>query len=329
MIFCKNCSSRIDDGITICPICGANAITGEIATKKEMPKFKPAPPTRSAAPLYSPPASRPVSPGYPPSTSRPVSPGYPPPASRPVSPGYPPSASRPVSPGYPPPTSRPVSPGYPSSTSRPVSPGYPPSTSRPATRTDDFVNSKYNADQPPETSPESEQFIKSTCRVTNIILSILIVITLGIGGCFVYLRVWSAPEESASAPKAKELVEEYVHSLNIGDINTLGNITVISALSDEQLEEFYGATYDEIGDELYVMFSKFEDYEVSIDDVFVTDMGDSQIKEINSNAPSGIKADKGLNISCTMKLDRNGTTDSRKRTLSAVQIDGKWYLYNL
>lgn len=295
MKFCKNCSSRIDEKTPICPICGKNADSVETVVKTTMPRFK--------------------------SESYPSGGTY---DFRVIDESPHPVARSDSDSTYIHPKPE-VS--YKYAQTPPMRP-----VSRGVNSPDDSAEMEYpsmGVRNPSKAFDESERFVRSTCKVTNIILTVLIVITLAVGGCLVYLRFFSQPKQSASSDKVLSLVERYLDAVNENDPYELTKLTVIALLSDDQISESYKTTYDEMTYELSRALAQFEDHKLSADNIRVTDMTDAELKKLNKNAPSGVKFDKAVNIECTMYLTGIDKNEHRTRKLSAVFCGGEWYLYNL
>lgn len=314
MNFCKNCSSRMDDGAVVCPVCKTNIHTGETDRKTESSGFIPSTDTfdtLGAKSLYAPTSHTNTS--YKPSNGAETFGKASPSGGTAFYGAHSPS----VSAMYPP--SGPKSP-----VSRPPAPKPSKMSSPPA-----YIPTAI----PPKSAIESmsvqEEFVKSTCRYTNIILSVLIAITLIVSGCFVYVRFYSSTEESDYSSTARKLVATYVDSLNECDTDSFMDVTIFSALSDEDIEKTYKSTYMQIKDETETAFSQMKGSTISVDGIVVTDMSDDQIEKLNAEAPGDIKIQNALNIECVMHLENEDGSYSRKRNLQAVYTDGEWYLYRL
>lgn len=312
MVFCRNCSSRIDDGVLTCPVCKANLnrpktdnISG-IKTKTTSESFD----DLGAKSLYTP-------------TSGPS-------ASYKISESDASFDKTVICDSTTPYGAAPSAPTTPVISGAGMPAGKPPVSKRPEpVRPPAYIPT----DVPPKSAIDSmnvqEEFARSTCRYTNIVLSVLIVIILFVSGCFAYVRFLAPQEESKYASKAKNLVKDYVDSVNEGDADALMSVIFIDALSDEEIEDAYGVKYFQIKDDLEKVFSQMGKYQISIDDIQVADMSDKQIEKLNSDVPGKTKIRDAVDIECVMHMETEDGKYSEKRNLSAVYADGEWYLYKI
>ena len=282
MNFCKNCSSRIDDGIPVCPVCGTN-FSGTPLAKETEGFFKPLNPDGT-----------------------------------PVEP----AKSCPL----------PKSPRMAALPDNKVYSGVSTASSHIPSPRAGYGVSAFDAsgDAPQIPQDKAEEFIKSTCTVTNIILSILIIITLAIGGCISYVRFFSSSARSKHSSKAQALIKDYEDAVNDGDSEELLKVSLIDVLSNEQIEEAYETSYSDIQADIQNMLSEFDDTKkLSIDIDTVTDMTKNQIEKLNSHMPHTVEISEGINIECMMYLEDAESTKSKNRTLCAVCVGGEWYMYTM
>ncbi|MBQ4527488.1 MAG: hypothetical protein II998_05395, partial [Clostridia bacterium] len=169
---------------------------------------------------------------------------------------------------------------------------------------------------------------KKKNKIVIVFLLIAIIALLGVGGYMAYNRFFKNTADTVENSEVQNLVNAYVTAVNKNDAKTMVDISVVGALSDEQVQQVYGMSYEEMVGETRIAADLIKGMSLSVTPVDVCEMSSEEIDTINIGAPDGIRISDGIEIVCDLNISGNGTSEIKRKTFSAVKLNDNWYLFN-